>query len=155
MRKGFTMVELLVVISIIGVLGATMMLSSRSASTTAKGMNVINNLRILKEAASMYYLDNIDTAESVNDNALNGEAGILKKYVDNPPDGFTGYSFEITTDKKWYVKYVFSSDPDKDDLRTKLAGRANSSSLLQKGDNDSYAVYTNSDTSYTVYMRAR
>ncbi len=152
MRKGFTMVELLVVISIIGVLGATMMLSSRSASTTAKGMNVINNLRILKEAAAMYYLDNIDTAESVTDaTTLNGDTGILKEYVDNP-DSFSGYSFEITTDKKWYVKYDFSSDPDKDELKKRLKGRAKSSSLLKKA-NDTYTEYAG-DTD-TVYMRAR
>ena len=58
--KGFTLVELLIVIVVIGVLSAMMMLSSTEAVSSAKAAKVINNLRQLKTAALSWYMDNYD-----------------------------------------------------------------------------------------------
>ena len=57
-RKGFTLVELLIVIVVIGILSAMMMLSSTEAVTSAKASNIVSNLRNLKTAALAYYADN-------------------------------------------------------------------------------------------------
>ena len=62
-RNGFTLVELLIVIVVIGVLSAMMMLSSTEAVTSAKAADIINDLRNCKTAALAWYADNLDYVE--------------------------------------------------------------------------------------------
>ena len=80
-RKGFTLVELLIVIVVIGILSAMMMLSSTEAVTSAKVNNIVSNLRNWKTAALSWYMDNIDRVDGngnitkdANGNALNANS---------------------------------------------------------------------------------
>ena len=145
-RKGFTLVELLIVIVVIGILSAMMMLSSTEAVNSAKASNVISNLRNLKTAALAYYVDNLDYVENTNasdgnkkqiafyNTAANGDEiarkGVLAQL---------GYIYRITvqkrddsvgklSDAKWYL----TCDIPKGDtnVHQKLAGRAKSVGLL-------------------------
>jgi len=59
-KKGFTLVELLIVIVVIGILSAMMMLSSTEAVSSAKAAKIVNNLRNLRTAALSWYVDNVD-----------------------------------------------------------------------------------------------
>ena len=59
-RKGFTLVELLIVIVVIGVLAAMMMLSSTEAISSAKASNIVAGLTTFKEALIHWYTDNYD-----------------------------------------------------------------------------------------------
>ena len=54
-RKGFTLVELLIVIVVIGILSAMMMISSSEAVASAKATNIVANLRAMQVAALSYY----------------------------------------------------------------------------------------------------
>ena len=58
-RKGFTLVELLIVIVVIGVLSTMMMLSSTEAVSSAKAATIISNMRNIKTAALEFYADNM------------------------------------------------------------------------------------------------
>ena len=62
-QKGFTLVELLIVILVIGILSAMMIFSSTEAVTSAKVSNVISNLRNLRTAITAWYLENTDKIE--------------------------------------------------------------------------------------------
>ena len=72
-RRGFTLVELLIVIVVIGILSAMMMLSSTEAVTSAKASNIVSNLRNLKTAALAFYVDHLDMMEGVTNVAANAK----------------------------------------------------------------------------------
>ena len=55
--KGFTLVELLIVVVIIGILAGMMMLSTGSATSKAEATKIVSNLRNMKAAAIMVYAD--------------------------------------------------------------------------------------------------
>ena len=56
--KGFTLVELLIVIIIIGILAGMMMLSTGGATAKAEATKIVSDMRNIKAAAIMYYADN-------------------------------------------------------------------------------------------------
>ena len=62
-RKGFTLVELLIVIVVIGILASMMMLASNEAVSSAKAATIISDLTNMKTAALAYYADNSGSTE--------------------------------------------------------------------------------------------
>ena len=64
-KKGFTLVELLIVIVVIGILSAMMMLSSTEAVSSAKVARLISDMTNWKKAVLAWYVDNIDKVDSV------------------------------------------------------------------------------------------
>lgn len=98
-RKGFTLVELLIVIVVIGILSAMMMLSATEAMSSARAAKIISDLRNLKTAITAWYVDHTDLVdmstgkvrEKVNSswtilqnlvNSGNDKLG-MKKYLNN------------------------------------------------------------------------
>jgi len=79
-KKGFTLVELLIVIIIIGILAGMMMLSTGSAKDKAEATKIVSNMRTIKSAALMYYADNGSWPALAN--ALDS----VSKYLDSSPD---------------------------------------------------------------------
>ena len=97
-RRGFTLVELLIVIVVIGVLAAMMMLSSTEAVSSAKANNVISNLRNIKTAVLSWYADNLDRVDQNGNIALK----------DNPTDKktLTNYIDDGTANAGEFLAYL-------------------------------------------------
>ena len=151
-RKGFTLVELLIVIVVIGILSAMMMLSSTEATTSAKASNIVSNLRNLKTAALALYTDSMDTfADKSNSPTMKQ----IVKYLNGGAALPESTDYEIVTNGTnggWYLQYLFKSGTTAEinQIKTKLAGRAKSSGLLSAntaGDG-SDAAYTGGDNLY-------
>ncbi|MDR2527932.1 MAG: prepilin-type N-terminal cleavage/methylation domain-containing protein [Synergistaceae bacterium] len=134
-RKGFTLVELLIVIVIIGILASSMLLSSSSATASAEASNIVSELRSLKAATMMFYSDSMDTVNSGGANTVINDPGsakaLLGKYMDNPEKLSGLYLFKSTeiagVGRKWFVGYNLSSVTG--EVREKLAGKAKSTGL--------------------------
>ena len=154
-RRGFTLVELLIVIVVIGVLSAMMMLSSTEAVSSAKASNIISNLRNLKTAALSLYtasLDKVATTEPT--------IGAVQRYLnsegvnDDYSIAFHGVTNKNYDDAKWYV----TCKVDDANVKTKLKARAGSVGLLAGGSTnktdpgDNPAEYNNEAV---VCMRVR
>ena len=74
-RKGFTLVELLIVIVVIGILAGMMMLSSTEAVTSAKATKIISDMKNLQKAVLAWYLDNYDRFIWATDGSGTGGKG--------------------------------------------------------------------------------
>ena len=128
-RKGFTLVELLIVIVVIGILSAMMMLSSTEAVTSAKASNIVSNLRNLKTAALACYTDSMDTYSS---GKASPDIKAIFKYLGSGKAIPESKDYGVDTTKGWYLKYTITGTGSEiTQIKNKLKGRAKSSGLLK------------------------
>ena len=162
-RKGFTLVELLIVIVVIGILSAMMMLSSTEAVTSARASNIVSNLRNFKTAAMAMYVDHMDDMDAGKLPATTASAAhdILVKYMNkgggdsgNAVDSDANYHLklmEIPDETGSYGWYVYVRDVKDARVQEKLAGRASSVGLLDK-EGAKYTTSTSDKTEISMFV---
>ena len=163
-REGFTLVELLIVIVVIGILSAMMMLSSTEAVTSAKASNIVSNLRNLKTAALAYYTDNMDALDATGANAVTPDIKNVWKYMNNTAaetndatqatsnvQDADNYKLVVenttaATKGSWFLEYKITGTASEiKQIQQKLAGRAKSVGLLA-GTTSTSTEYGNGGT---------
>ena len=150
-RTGFTLVELLIVIIIIGILAGAMLLVAGSGTDTAEATKIVSNLRSLKAATLLYYADKAGSS-TVPVPEFTETSNDLAQYMDRKLENGGEYVVEEGTGdntSSWYVGYTKLKG--KTGVQKKLQESAASSGLLA-GTNDDDVAYSNGDS---VYMKAR
>jgi len=84
-KKGFTLVEIMIVVVIIGLLAAMAIPAFQKVRETSQKKTMINNLRQLASGADQYFLEEGVTAVSSGD--LLGTANYIKDFEPVSDDG--------------------------------------------------------------------
>ena len=114
-HKGFTLVELLIVMGIMGILGAMVMIGGQQASDAARGTAIADSLEKAAAAMQAYYIDN---SASINVNGTTAEKvakgasaylseTLVYENVDSLAAGKYGVVLtkENDADANWYLVY--------------------------------------------------
>jgi len=94
-RKGFTLIELVIVIAIIGILAGLAIPRMMDATATAKGAKIVADLRTIDSALTIYYAKTGsyiqinpfgDSTKLTTDDPANNKYALLAKFP-TPPTG--------------------------------------------------------------------
>ncbi len=117
-RKGFTLVELLLVIGIIAILGAMGLVGGREATSIAEAQKIVENFHLISSAMNMYYADN--TSAIAKDTAFTAakiRTGI-KPYIkdisvveggESATAGKFFISLGTTNNTEWWLQYTLGA----------------------------------------------
>ena len=156
-RRGFTLVELLIVIVVIGVLSAMMMLSSTEAVTSARASNIVSNLRNLKTAALSLYASSLDQVKTTEPKIAHVTKYLNSEGVtDDYNIAFAMNGTNNTTDydnASWYITCTVNDS----NVMKKLVARAGTVGLKESSatTGDDITVSTLKDSSTIVCLQVR
>ncbi|MBU1045559.1 type II secretion system GspH family protein [Patescibacteria group bacterium] len=90
-REGFTIVELLIVVAIIGILATIVIVSLREASDRARNTKIITNITQIRKVAEDMYIQEASGYESLClSGALNGDYSDILTILENDVEKYGG-----------------------------------------------------------------
>ena len=149
-HKGFSLVELVIVMAVIGILSSMFMLSSSESISNANANNIITNLRNFSMAAMAYYTDNIDTFGKTPNTAIS--LSDVTPYMHNEGNVPDKNNYIVTNDSgTWWAGYNLTTALDNDKVREKLQGRSESANLKGTTNSSTPPTKSSSDGKYPAY----
>ena len=130
-RKGFTLVELLIVIVLISMLSTMMMISSSDSVTSAQRAEIVGNLRTMRVGALAMYAENPQKYDTDPPSKKDLARYMGLAYIDEGYDIVVGTG-DDKMGKKWYVTYGPIDETEKT-LIAKLKSVAKKAGLYGSG----------------------
>jgi len=130
-KKGFTLIEILIVVAIIGLLASVVLVGLGSFRSRGRDARRVSDLREVQNSLELYYFKNnsYPTANSWADlrTALTA-AGIGVSIVPNDPLSDSGktYYYGVSADKQSYTLGTTLEDPNNSALKDDIDGSSNS-----------------------------
>ena len=167
-RKGFTLLELLVVIGVMGILGATGMVAGQEATNAARATTIADGLEKAATAMMMYYSDNaqiiaekgIVVAEGGSAAAVvaTGASAYLKTSLKDEAGTKGSYCAVVDgsgATATWWVGYTFLETDDS--LKTIMKSKAIRMGLTKevKEASEGAGITPYDGVAETVYMNVR
>lgn len=138
-KKAFTLVELLIVVILIGVLAGVTMLSMSSVEDKLKANEILENLRIAKEAALNYYTKNgkwpaydKKTVDSLFSDFMEKKLGDKYTVVEAGKNGVLS--------KGIFIRYDLSKETD--EVKNNLAKMAEENNLWNSSNYGTGSAYS-------------
>ena len=166
-RKGFTLVELMIVVGIMGILGAMGIIAGQEATSAARAAVIADNLEKLSTAAMMFYEENSEEIDKTGTldgtTAINAAAlakGInaylktdneVKSAADTDNTYFAIVGTETGTALTWWVGYKFGTSDGNTQVQKAMKNKTNRMHLKTKVD----ATTDDYNGEATVYMKVR
>ena len=162
-RKGFTLVELLIVIGVIGILSAMAMIGGSEANNIAQASKIVEEMRVIGAAMNNYYADNRSAIEKEMVKEGGDVPTLIKtgieaymKNTDSIEVVASGksatkgmYSITVVNGSEWWLTYTLPAAGTK--VGKILANKAASEGLKGKDDGTDF----DGATSTAVCMRVR
>jgi general secretion pathway protein G len=139
---GFTLVELLIVIMIIALLSGMMLLAASSSLDGSEAAKVINDLRDVKAAAMMYYMDEsnwpsgLPVAEELVENIEQFMDGRSVGFLQMNYDGV--YVIDGLVENRSFIGLKLKGKNAERGVKKKLAANATSCGIYQDAGVTSY-----------------
>jgi prepilin-type N-terminal cleavage/methylation domain-containing protein len=116
--KGFSLVEILIVIIIIGILSGTLMIAVGNATSKSEATRIVSNLQVLKTAVIMYYADNHEWFSQGKQGWGVISVNEVRDYMDRTIPGIEGFATNInwgnTSDNSYFIYVSGPAAPDED-----------------------------------------
>ncbi len=144
--KGFTLIEMLIVVTLIGILSGGLMLTMSAGTDKAEASRIVSDLNSMKLAAGLYYADHVGSA-------MTPSVDELKPYM-TAPDALSGDRYQFLRDEdsgRWFVGCAVSDVST--GVRDRLKAMAAANGLRCGATSDDLDVYDGGENG--VYVRVR